>query len=75
MTNTFETKTKAVLAAISDNIIASPPTIEAMTDDIVAAAEKINNGGVIAASLRMPNDWGETLTPVARRMAELFARR
>lgn len=75
VTNTFETKTKAVLAAISDNIIASPPTIEAMTDDIVAAAEKINNGGVIAAPLRMPNDWGETLTPVARRMAELFARR
>jgi hypothetical protein len=73
VTNTFETKTQAMLGGISGNIIASAPTVETMTADIVAAAERVNRGGLEAAPPRMPETWGETLDPVARRMAELFA--
>ncbi len=73
VTNTFETKTRVMLEGISANILASAPTVETMTADIVAAGERVNRGEVVAAPPLMPQEWGETLDPVARRIVELFA--
>jgi hypothetical protein len=72
VTNTFATKTREALYALSNNIIGAEPTIEALADGIVEAAERTNRGHVRSASLNMARDWSETLDPVASRMAEIF---
>jgi hypothetical protein len=72
VTNTFATKTRAALEKLSDNIIATEPTVEAMAAGLVAAAERVNAGREPAASIRMARDWADTLDPAAARLAELF---
>jgi len=72
VTNTFETKTRAALEALSDNIVAAEPTVEAMAEGLLAAAERVNGGPARTASINMPRDWAETLDPAAQRLAGLF---
>jgi hypothetical protein len=73
VTNSFATKTESALAALSDNIVATAPTVEAMSAGLVAAARRINAGHPGTASLRMARAWADTLDPAAARVAALFA--
>lgn len=72
VTNTFATKTRAALEGMSRNIVAVEPTIDGLADGIVHAALRINAGHARVASLNMPGDWGSSLDPVARRVADLI---
>ena len=72
VTNTFATKTQAALEALSDNIIAAAPTVEALAAGLVTAAKRTNAQTERVASINMARDWAETLDPAARRVAELF---
>lgn len=73
VTNTFATKTQLQLEKLSDNIIATEPTVEAMATGLVDAAQRVNAGRRPTASLNMARNWGETLDPAAARVAKLFA--
>lgn len=70
----FATKTRAELESLSDNIVATEPTVEAMAAGLIAAAKRVNAGSDRVASIRMARDWGETLDPAAARVAELFGK-
>jgi hypothetical protein len=72
VTNTFATKTREALEKLSDNIVATEPTVEAMAAGLIAAAEKVNAGREPTASINMARDWSETLDPAAVRLADLF---
>ena len=74
VTNTFATKTQAALEELSDNIVATEPTVEAMAAGVIAAVERVNAGRSRIASLRMARDWAATLDPAAERLATLFRR-
>lgn len=73
VTNTFANKTRRALEALSDNIVAREPTVEAMAEGLVEAARRSNSGPRPSASIRLPRDWATTLDPAARRVATLFA--
>lgn len=73
VTNSFANKTEAALAALSDNIIARAPTVEAMAAGLVEAAGRVNSGRTRQASINLPRDWALSLDPAARRMARIFA--
>ena len=72
VTNTFATKTREALAAMSENIVAVEPTIEAIARGLIQSAFRVNNGHRGAAASNLPRDWGNTLDPVAYRIATLF---
>ena len=72
VTNTFATKTHEALEKLSDNIVAVEPTIEAMTEGLIAAARRVNAGRARIASINMARDWAATLDPAAARLAGLF---
>jgi hypothetical protein len=72
VTNTFETKTRAALESLSDNIVAAEPTVEAMTQGLITAARRVNAGRPHSASINMARDWAKTLDPAAVRVAALF---
>ena len=69
VTNTFVTKTKDVLAAISENILAVPATIEGLVQGLLDGGQRVNAGRPRSSSLNMPREWGTTLDPVAQRIA------
>ncbi len=73
VTNSFANKTEAALEALSDNILARAPTVEAMAEGLVAAARRVNEGHPRQASIHLPRDWALSLDPAARRMAQIFA--
>jgi hypothetical protein len=73
VTNTFETKTRAALQALSDNIVASEPTVEGLAAGLIAAADRVNKRQTRTASINMARDWAVTLDPAAERLARLFA--
>jgi hypothetical protein len=72
VTNTFENKTRAALEALSDNILAAEPGVEALATALIAAAERVNAGRERQASINMARDWAATLDPAAQRLAGLF---
>jgi hypothetical protein len=72
VTNTFATKTREELEKLSDNIVATESTVEAMAAGLIAAAERVNAGREPGASIHMARDWAATLSPAATRIAELF---
>lgn len=72
VTNTFETKTRDSLEALSANIVATKPTVEAMAAGLVAAARRVNVAQGRVASLNMAREWAATLDPAAHRVAALF---
>ena len=74
VTNTFATKTRDALEKLSDNIVATEPTIEAMSAGLIDAARRINAGRPPTASINLARDWAATLDPAAARIAELFAK-
>jgi len=72
VTNTFATKTRGVLEAMSKNIVAVEPTVEGLTEGLIQSALRTDEGRPRIASLNMPRDWGTALDPVARRVAAIF---
>jgi hypothetical protein len=72
VTNTFATKTREALEKLSDNIVATEPTVEAMAASLIAAAKRVNAGRSFTASINMARDWATTLDPAAVRLAGLF---
>jgi hypothetical protein len=72
VTNIFATKTRAALEGLSENIIATEPTVEAMTAALIAAAQQVNGGRNAAPSINLPRDWAASLGPAAERVASLF---
>jgi hypothetical protein len=73
VTNTFATKTREELRKLSDNILATEPTVEAMAEGLISAARRVNAGRAHDASINMARDWAATLDPAAARLAGLFA--
>jgi O-antigen biosynthesis protein len=57
VTNTFATKTRQALEALSANIVAAEPTVEAMTEGLIAAARQVNAGRPRVASINMARFW------------------
>lgn len=73
VTNSFANKTRAALEALSDNIVARAPTVEAMAEGLIEAARRVNAGRAPTASIHLPRDWALSLDPAAQRIAEIFA--
>ena len=74
VTNTFATKTRQALERMSDNIVATEPTVDAMAEGLIVAAKRVRAGRVHVASMHLARSWSETLDPAATRLADLFAR-
>lgn len=75
VTTSFATKTGAALAAMSENIVAVEPTIEAMAEGLIRSASRVNKGHRGSAASKMPRDWGIALDPVARQVVQIFRER
>ena len=72
VTNTFATKTREKLEAISANIVAVPATAEGFVQGLIEAAVRVNAGVDPTVPLHLPADWRASLSGVAERMAEMF---
>jgi hypothetical protein len=72
VTNSFATKTREKLEALSANIIAAPPTEAGFSTALIDAAGRVNAGVDRHATLNLPADWQASLSGVAHRMAEIF---
>lgn len=72
VTNSFATKTRTGLAALSPNIIGVEPTVAGFAEGLLHGARAINAGGKRVGELAMAGEWGEALDPVARRVAEIL---
>lgn len=72
VTTTFATKTLGALAAMSDNIVAVEPTVEALAHGLVQGASRVNSGQRGSAASTLPRDWGTALDPVARRVVSML---
>ena len=51
VTNTFATKTREALEKLSDNIVATEPTVEAMAEGLIVAAKRVSAGRAHVASI------------------------
>jgi hypothetical protein len=79
VTNTFENKTPAAMAAISPNLIAVRPTIDAVTHAIISAAHSARTGGAEArlrgSEVAWSRDWNQALPgQLLARFTELLVR-
>ena len=72
VTTVFATKTREALAAMSDNIVAVEPSIEAMVDGLIKSATCVNSSRRGSAASTLPRDWGAVLDPVADRVASVL---
>ena len=72
VTNSFATKTRQKLEALSANIIAAPPTEAGLANALIEAARRVTAGVDRYATLNLPADWQASLSGVAQRMAEIF---
>ncbi len=72
VTNTFATKTREELEKLSDNIVATEPTVEAMAAGVITAAQRTNTGCKPTGWIRLARDWATTLDPAAARLVHLF---
>jgi hypothetical protein len=76
VTNTFENKTAEALGAISPNLIAAEPGVEAVAaalGEAAARAEDVERR-LRGSSVRWPRDWGESFSvSVLERVVTLLA--
>ena len=72
VTTIFATKTQEALAAMSENIIAVEPTVEAMAHGLIQGACRANSGQGGPAATTLPCDWNTALDPVADRVASIL---
>jgi hypothetical protein len=71
VTNSFATKTPEKLAALSDQIIATEPTVCGLAAGLVQAAALVNSGRPRTAALNLPRDWATALKPTAQRVHDI----
>ena len=69
VTNTFATKTRQALEALSPNIIAVEPTVEKFAEGLAQAATRTNSGVSRTPALNMERDWEMALSPAVERIA------
>ncbi len=72
ITTIFATKTREALAAMSENIVAVEPSVEAVAHGLVQSAARVNSGHRGSAASTLPRDWGAALDPVADRVASVL---
>jgi hypothetical protein len=75
VTNTFENKTAEALTAISPNLIAAEPTVEAVADALCRAAAGADDAEarVRGSAVRWSRSWEESLgEPVLARVLSLL---
>ena len=72
VTNSFGTKTRERLMALSSNIVAVPPTEEGFERGLIEAARRVSDGVDMHAPLHLPADWRDSLSGVVDRMADVF---
>jgi hypothetical protein len=65
VTNTFENKTAEALGAISSNLIAAEPGLEAIASALGEAAARAEDveARLRGSDVRWPRDWGESFSP------------
>jgi hypothetical protein len=72
VTNTFGCKTGERLTAISTNIIAASPTVEAIRDGLISAAARLASGSTASTDIALPSDWHTTLRDTVVATREMF---
>jgi hypothetical protein len=72
VTNTFAGKTRDELERISTNIVARPPTEEGLTEGLLEAARRVNEGFDMNAPLSLPSTWKDALSDTSDQIAEIF---
>ena len=73
VTTAFANKTAAALAAISPNIVAVEPTIEALAAALTAAIERLDvDAGAEASALAYPETWAESFDEAVPRLVEVL---
>ncbi len=72
VTNTFGSKTEERLQRISPNIIATAPTVEAIRDGLIAAAERVATGRTVSTGIALPTDWRHALQNAVAKAGDMF---
>ena len=72
VTNTFGSKSEERLTAISTNIIAASPTVEAIRDGLISAAGRLASGSAASTDIALPSDWHTTLRDTVVATREMF---
>jgi hypothetical protein len=72
VTNTFGSKTEERLRQISSNIIATAPTVEAIRDGLIAAAERVATGWTASTDIALPTAWREALQDTVAKAGDMF---
>ncbi len=72
VTNTFGSKTEERLRRISPNIIATAPTVEAIRDGLIAAAERVTSGWTASTGIALPTDWRQALQTTVAKARDMF---
>ena len=72
VTNTFGNKTEERLTAISTNIIAASPTVEAIRDGLISAAARLASGSIASTDIALPSDWHTALRDTVVATREMF---
>jgi O-antigen biosynthesis protein len=72
VTNTFGSKTEERLGRISSNIIATAPTVEAIRDGLIAAAERVGTGWTASTDIALPTNWRQALQGTVAKAGDMF---
>jgi O-antigen biosynthesis protein len=72
VTNTFGSKTEDRLHAISTKIIATAPTVEAIRDGLVSAAERLASGSTTTSGIVLASDWHTALHDTVIAAGKMF---
>jgi len=72
VTNTFGSKTEERMTAISTNIIAVAPTVEAIRDGLISAAARLGSGSTASTRIALPSDWHTALRDTVVATREMF---
>jgi O-antigen biosynthesis protein len=72
VTNTFGSKTEERLRRISPNIIATSPTVEALRDGLIAAAERVATGAMASTDIALPATWRTALQDTVAKAGDMF---
>ena len=74
VTNTFSVKTAGRLRRISENLVAVPPTVEGVTEGLLAAALRAGDLDARAhgSRLHVPSTWNEVFDPLLPRVLQMW---
>ena len=72
VTNTFATKTREALLAISPNFVVGKPEVRAIAGCLIEAAERVHAGYDRDAAFALPRDWESALGDTTAKIADVF---